>query len=41
MEEDEALEVLRVGCGAPNSLQLPRSEVLQVSDHSLLLTDSS
>eukprot|EP00903_Cladosiphon_okamuranus_P007060 g6863.t1 len=30
MEEDEALEVLRVGCGAPKSLELPRFEVLQV-----------
>ncbi|CAM9191144.1 unnamed protein product, partial [Pylaiella littoralis] len=29
MEEGEALEVLRVGCGAPKSLELPRSEVLQ------------
>lgn len=31
MEEGEALEVLRVGCGAPKSLELPRSEVFQVT----------
>ncbi|CAM9583355.1 unnamed protein product [Ectocarpus sp. 8 AP-2014] len=30
MEEDEALEVLRVGCGASNNLELPRAEALQV-----------
>ncbi|CAM9128742.1 unnamed protein product [Ectocarpus sp. 12 AP-2014] len=29
MEEDEALEVLRVGCGAPKNLELPRLEALQ------------
>eukprot|EP00903_Cladosiphon_okamuranus_P011926 g11202.t1 len=32
MEEGEALEVLRVGCGATKSLELPRFEVLQVVD---------
>ncbi|CAN0558015.1 unnamed protein product, partial [Ectocarpus sp. 12 AP-2014] len=30
MEEDEALEVLRVGCGASKNLELPRAEALQV-----------
>eukprot|EP00903_Cladosiphon_okamuranus_P012113 g11365.t2 len=30
MEEGEALEVLRVGCGAFKSLELPRPEALQV-----------
>ncbi|CAB1111026.1 unnamed protein product [Ectocarpus sp. CCAP 1310/34] len=29
MEEDEALEVLRVGCGAPKNLELPRLQALQ------------
>ncbi|CAM9795660.1 unnamed protein product, partial [Hapterophycus canaliculatus] len=29
MEEHEALEVLRVGCGAPKGLELPRPEALQ------------
>ncbi|CBJ25719.1 NB-ARC and TPR repeat-containing protein-likely pseudogene [Ectocarpus siliculosus] len=29
MQEDEALEVLRVGCGASKSLELPRAEALQ------------
>ncbi|CAM9226584.1 unnamed protein product, partial [Ectocarpus sp. 8 AP-2014] len=29
MEEDEALEVLRVGCGAPKNLELPRAQALQ------------
>ncbi|CAN0383460.1 unnamed protein product [Ectocarpus sp. 12 AP-2014] len=29
MEEDEALEVLRVGCGASKNLELPRAEALQ------------
>ncbi|CAB1113778.1 unnamed protein product [Ectocarpus sp. CCAP 1310/34] len=28
--EDEALELLRVGCGASKNLELPRAEVLQV-----------
>ncbi|CAM9937884.1 unnamed protein product [Ectocarpus sp. 8 AP-2014] len=31
MEEDEALEVLRVGCGAPKNLELPRLQALQVT----------
>ncbi|CAN0416302.1 unnamed protein product, partial [Ectocarpus sp. 13 AM-2016] len=30
MEENEALEVLRVGCGASKNLELPRAEALQV-----------
>ncbi|CAN0491664.1 unnamed protein product, partial [Ectocarpus sp. 12 AP-2014] len=29
MEENEALEVLRVGCGASKNLELPRAEALQ------------
>lgn len=31
MEEDEALEMLRVGCGASKQLALPRREALQVT----------
>ncbi|CAN0444428.1 unnamed protein product, partial [Ectocarpus fasciculatus] len=30
MEEDEALDLLRVGCGASKDLELPRDEMLQV-----------
>lgn len=31
MEEDEALQMLRVGCRAPKGLELPRIEALQVT----------